>query len=84
MGRRRRILPADRDLEWSGSYCSNDYQTVTDSDAKALARALFRAVGAVGTDGTLTAEQLAVLEEANLDVIAELAYYAWRGGFDIG
>jgi hypothetical protein len=74
------ILPADRDLEWSGSYCSNDYQSVTDADAKAIARALFRALGAVGTDQTLRAEQLAALEEANLDVIAKLAHYAWRVG----
>jgi hypothetical protein len=57
---------------------------VTDPDAKAMARALYRALGAVGTDQTLTAEQLAALEEANLDDIAKLAYYAWRGGFDIG
>ena len=75
-------IPAD--LEWSGSYCSNDHQSVTDADAKAIARALFRALGAVGTDQTLTPEQLAALEEANLDVIAKLAHYAWRGGFDIG
>ena len=37
-----------------------------------------------GTDQIVTAEQLAALEEANLEVIAELAKYAGKGGFDIG
>jgi hypothetical protein len=78
------IPPADRDPEWDGSYFCNEFQSVTDTDAKAMARSLYRALNSVGTDQTLNAEQSAALEDSDLAVITELAHYAWRGGFDIG
>ena len=51
------IPPADRDPEWDGSYFSNDFQSVTDADAKAMASALHRAVNSVVAEQTLTSSQ---------------------------
>lgn len=34
----------DAVFDWSGTYCSNDFQLVTDEDARALAAALAKAV----------------------------------------
>ena len=50
-----------RYADWNGSYMSNEYRTVTDSDAHALAAALARAIGALAVDARLSSEQLMVL-----------------------
>ena len=36
--------PDGNDRSWDGGYCSNDFQKVTESDARALGEALLRAV----------------------------------------
>jgi hypothetical protein len=46
---------------WSGSYSSNDHQTVTDSDARALAAALDRAIDALLSHAQVSREQLMAL-----------------------
>lgn len=63
---------------WSGTYCSNDFQRVTDADAKALAKALYAAIAAVEagtapeTDG-----------RHDPQVLQLLADHAVEGGFHI-
>ena len=47
----------DPDMEWSGGYCTNDYQQVTDDDARAFAAGLKRAIDAVMMESPLTVEQ---------------------------
>jgi hypothetical protein len=59
--------------DWAESYCSNDFQEVSDSDARALGRAQHRAVTSVRTGQALTKEQ----------ATAELADYALSGRFAI-
>lgn len=76
--------PLNFGREWCGSYTSNDFQTVTDSDARALASALLQAVDALITNRPLTFEQAAVLDEANIIRLIELAALARRGNFQIG
>ena len=49
-----------RYADWNGSYMSNEYQTVTDSDPHALAAALARAIGPLAVDARLSSEQLMV------------------------
>lgn len=39
--------PIDFPGQWQGDYCSNDFQRVTDSDARKLGEALLRAVAAL-------------------------------------
>jgi hypothetical protein len=80
------IPPASRDREWSGTYFSNDFASVTDSDARALASALFRAIDALRTNQPLTPEQAAAIDREDADprVLDYLARYVWKGGFDIG
>lgn len=65
--------------EWNGSYLSNDYQEVTQTDAIAMAAALFRASSAVRS-GKLTAKQSELLD-IDLREIQELAAYADGGRF---
>jgi hypothetical protein len=43
------IAPPDRSSAWSGQYCGNDFQEVTDADARALGEALHRALAALRT-----------------------------------
>jgi hypothetical protein len=69
--------------DWDGSYFTNDLQGVTDEDAKAMARALFRALNAVWTDQPLSTDQAKALDEADIRVVMELANYAFSGGFII-
>lgn len=69
--------------EWNGTYFANELQSVTDDDARAMARALFRALNAVSTEQPLSTEQKKALEEADLGVVMELANYAFSGGFMI-
>jgi hypothetical protein len=77
------IAPPDYTAEWSGNYYSNDFQEVTDSDAYALASALFRGIAAILHTETVSAKQAAVLREANLVSLFELADRARRGHFSI-
>ena len=41
------IGPHQLSSDWDGGYFTNDWQLVTDDDAKAMAAALYRAVAAV-------------------------------------
>jgi len=88
----------DPDMEWSGGYTSNDWQRVTDEDARAFSAALRRAIDAVMMESPLTEEQTQAMrvfetkryfdfpqEPAKKTVarIAELAVFTSRGGFVI-
>ena len=77
------IAPTYHDGAWAGGYCSNDFQEVSDSDARALGRALHRAVTSVRTGQALTEEQAAVLDGMHIGVVCELADYAVSGRFAI-
>ena len=77
------IAPPDRDGDWGGGYFSNDFQEVSDSDARALRRALHRAVTSVRTEQALTEEQATALDGMHIGVVCELADYAVSGGFAI-
>jgi hypothetical protein len=78
------IGPDDCDGEWGGGYFSNDYQQVTDDDARALAAALRQALVALETKQTLTKEQSKACDAIHLGVIRKLANYAEGGRFAIG
>src|SRR5262249_26981115 len=54
-------LQAEAAARWDGGYFTNDYQHVTDSDAKALAAALDRAVAAVEASSACTVDQMKAL-----------------------
>ena len=43
----RTVAATDFPGEWQGGYCTNDYQEVTDRDARTLGEALLRAVAAL-------------------------------------
>ena len=49
--------------DWEGGYFSNDYQWVTDADARSLALALERAIKAVNVNMSLTDQQKAERNE---------------------
>jgi hypothetical protein len=74
--------PIERD--WGGSYFTNEYQTVTASDARALARALFRAIDTARTNQPITPEQATAFEDVDLRVLDDLACFSWNGSFVIG
>jgi len=78
------VDPDDCNREWGGAYFSNDYQQVTDDDARALAAALRRALGALETKEKLTQEQAKACDDIHLSVIRKLADYAEGGRFAIG
>lgn len=73
-----------RDREEHRTYFSNDFRSVTASDARALAGALFRALDAVRTSRPMTPDRAAALRDADLGVLDGLALYAWKDGFVIG
>jgi hypothetical protein len=55
---------------WNGNYGTNDYQEVTDDDARAFAAALKRAIEALMMEHPLTVEQaqaVKVFEETEID-----------------
>lgn len=60
-------------VKWDGGYFTNNYQGVTDTDAKALAAALDRAITAVETGAELSAEQ----REAFTDESDDLPIPTW-------
>lgn len=66
-----------------GGYFSNDFQSVTESDAKDLSRALFRAINAVQTGRLLPLNQHLAIKEVDLSEVTRLANHAFRGGFTI-
>jgi hypothetical protein len=83
--------------DWDGGYFTNDFQLVTDSDAKALAAAFDRAI----SDGEVDPERITLVMDtgatrlgnefvptrdkvAMLDWLRALADYARQGGFRIG
>ena len=71
--------------DWNGTYCTNDYQEVTDLDARALGLALHRALAALSTGQTVTEEQANALRcGVSGNTLRELADYAAMGGFAIG
>jgi hypothetical protein len=83
------VAPKDFPREWGGHYLTNDYQTVTDSDARSLGEALLRAAAAL-----YAREKDKIQEEATVDFPAthfgyqvsclqRLAAYALKGGFVI-
>ena len=76
--------PTGWDGEWDGSYGSNNYQTVTDPDARALGRALHREIDALEAGEDLTEDQFKALRGANLSLVRELADFALTGSFNIG
>jgi DNA mismatch repair ATPase MutS len=82
--------------EWEGSYCGNNYQMVTDEDARALGEALLRAVAALAAreqdwvqqrrqDCQDEIEFISPAQEfaAKLECLHRLANYALKGGFVI-
>jgi hypothetical protein len=71
--------PTDEERStWSGTYCSNDFQCITDADAKALAKALNTAIAAVEAG---TAPETG--EGHHPEVLRLLADRAGEGGFYI-
>jgi hypothetical protein len=72
----REITEAEKQ-EWSGTYFSNDWQWVTDEDAREMAKALRRAIARMEND-----EDFEVL--ADRDVLVRLMNHASMGGFSIG
>lgn len=73
------------DDEWDAmNYWSNDYQEVSDADAKALGEALNRALMAMRTKQTLTEKQVQALWDMSEESIRQLADFCARGGFLIG
>ena len=75
---------ANPTVKWDGGYFSNDYQRVTDADAKDFAAALFRALRAVRSGEMLTVEQHLALPSAEPGFIEALAWFARTGEFEIG
>lgn len=69
---------------WDGDYFSNDLQYVTDSDARSMATALEKAIGALKTGAPVEEEQRAVLEGVDVRLLVNFTNYAWGGGFTIG
>ena len=77
------LAPTDFSSEWQGGYYSNDYQVVTDSDARALGEAVLRAVAALSARAP---DKVQVRkdwpeEEFGADLRALLANYALKGAF---
>lgn len=68
--------------EWSKRYVANDcFLKVHDDNARALSRALFRALDAATTGQSLEADQVAALGGMTIEEIARLADFASAGTF---
>ena len=76
--------PDRHEGECPGYYCSNDYQLVTKTDARAIANALQRAVEVASSNARLTTEQENAIAQSDLRVAHRLALYALSGQFLIG
>jgi hypothetical protein len=75
--------PPDHKGPWSGTYCGNDYQEVSDQDARAMAAALHLALAALPKQ-KFTAKQRKAWASAEIFSVFHLANYANDGGFLIG
>ncbi len=69
--------------KWDGGYLTDDFQIVTDYDAKALAAALRRALSALRAKTRLTKQQTQAWESMNINMVRTLADYAGKGHFAI-
>ena len=90
--------PLERfEARWIGGYLSNDYQRVTDEDARELAAALRRAIAAaekIKADEAakvefigwhrLSARAKYAAKNLNVRFVREFAEYCEKGGFRIG
>lgn len=82
------VKPSDYDGRWNGSYFTNDFQEVTDADARALSDALQRAVAAntalvaVGSGQPLTKEHAKALGRLGVTAVRNFDF-ARSGGFSI-
>ena len=85
--------------QWCGTYCSNDYQEVTDTDARNLAKALRRAIGCAislkyppgAATGYRPANEmersksaLAAAKAIDIEHATAFAIFCEAGGFHIG
>jgi hypothetical protein len=86
------VAPTDWSGEWDGGYCSNDWQAVTDRDARALGEALVRAIATLSAranirkPSTRELDDLFVEEDpldAEIACLRSLSDYALKGGFVI-
>lgn len=78
------VMPDKTYRGWSGTYCSNDFQKVTDQDARELSAALYQAIAAIlSPKKALTAEQAEAIKGEGIQNIRLLADYAAKGGFAI-
>ena len=84
------LTPTDWHGEWNGSYFSNDWQAVTDRDARTLGEALLRAIATLSSranvrnPGTQDLNALFVEVDpshAEIGCLRRLADYALKGGF---
>jgi hypothetical protein len=73
--------PDDNSGTWNGNYFSNDFQQVTDSDARTLAEALLRAVAALDARER---ERPTKWPDDWLSRVRSFAEFASKGGFLIG
>ena len=85
----RTVAATDFPGEWQGGYCTNDYQEVTDRDARALGEALLRAVAALSAcepDKVQDRREWPEEEDefaAELRCLRRLANCSLKGGFII-
>lgn len=82
--------PTNWSGEWNGGYIGNEWQALTDRDARALGEALVRAIATLSTRSNVgkpgTQELNALFEEedeAEIGCLRRLADYALKGGFVI-
>jgi len=89
------VAPLDFPGQWDGDYCGNDFQQVTDRDARGLGEALLRAVAALSAREQSKIEVLKDCSDdevewtakrplvAELSCLRRLANYTLQGGFVI-
>jgi len=79
------VVGAIRD-DWDGGYFSNEFQQVTDDDARAMARALTRALTALKARRRVKKEQAKAwtCKSVNIFDVCDLVRYANKGGFLVG
>lgn len=78
------MAPDDFERQWDGTYCSNDFQRVTDADARNIGLALHRALDAARNEMPLTQDQEEALNGVDLSYMRELADVMHSPGFTIG
>lgn len=72
--------------DWDGGYFGNDFQQVTDDDARAMADALTRALTALKARRKLKKERAKAWACKSVSIfhVCDLVRYAGKGGFLIG